>query len=499
MKKRSEVELYRPIVVLLLTLFLLSCAHMNERLRDCCVQGEAYSLDHASQPAGADDTFVVLTFSGGGTRAAALAYGVLEKLWTIKLPNTGKTVLDEVDIISTVSGGSFTGAYYALFGEKTFVDFKERFLHRKIEQELALKVANPINGLRLLSPNFGRSDLAAELYDKTIFEGQTYGDLARKGHRPFLIVNATNLLTGSRFEFTSRQFRYLGSDLLSYPVARAVAASSAFPFLLTPITLENYPLGAGKGETGQEACQCAPKITRQDESALEGYELNKRRYYAAYYNTLYQNSDDHPYVHLMDGGLADNVGLRVIDDLFARDEIRRKINEDAIQRLAVIVVNAKTSKKEDFDRTRTPPGLTTIGMKTATISMDNYTFETIEKFRDSITQRIETQWEEREEDENRDGNTPDSAHADSLAGGKMKLYVIDLGFENLGDPGEREFFLNLPTSFSLKDEEVRRLIEVGGRLLVEHPEFTRFICGFYGDANEREACIARGVKPSAGP
>src|SRR5205823_6547751 len=59
-----------------------------------------------------DSIFVILTFSGGGTRAAALAYGALQELAHTQI-DTGarvRSVLDEVDVISTISGGSFAGA-----------------------------------------------------------------------------------------------------------------------------------------------------------------------------------------------------------------------------------------------------------------------------------------------------------------------------------------------------------------------------------------------------
>jgi NTE family protein len=61
---------------------------------------------------------LILAFSGGGTRAAAFAYGVLEELAAtpVVLGGRPRRLLDEVDLISAVSGGSFTAAYYGLYG-----------------------------------------------------------------------------------------------------------------------------------------------------------------------------------------------------------------------------------------------------------------------------------------------------------------------------------------------------------------------------------------------
>ena len=74
--------------------------------------------------------WLTLAFSGGGTRAAALAYGVLEALRDTEIVIDGERLrlLDEVDTISGVSGGSFPAAYYGLFGDQIFEDFEQRFL-----------------------------------------------------------------------------------------------------------------------------------------------------------------------------------------------------------------------------------------------------------------------------------------------------------------------------------------------------------------------------------
>ncbi len=88
----------------------------------------------------------MLAFSGGGTRAAALAYGILEELrdTTVVIDGQPRRLLDEVDTISSVSGGSFTSAYYGLYGERTFEDFKDEFLTQNIEHKLVRGLLNPL-------------------------------------------------------------------------------------------------------------------------------------------------------------------------------------------------------------------------------------------------------------------------------------------------------------------------------------------------------------------
>src|SRR5690606_4565138 len=84
-----------------------------------------YDANHSRS----DDITLVLAFSGGGSRAAALSYGVLEGLrdTTITIDDKEVKLLDEVDMITSVSGGSFTAAYYGLHGNKIFEDFEKDF------------------------------------------------------------------------------------------------------------------------------------------------------------------------------------------------------------------------------------------------------------------------------------------------------------------------------------------------------------------------------------
>jgi NTE family protein len=461
-KHRTKKYIFPTLVISLF--FFSSCAHykINEPLKDA-TRNSLYSFGHFSRQPDADETFVILTFSGGGTRAAAFSFGVLEGLKETPLPGTDKTLLEEVDVISTVSGGSFTGAYYALYGPQIFDDFRERFLYRDIQMELVYKLLNPINLFHLSSPYYSRIDLASELYDKTIFGSGTMQKLAEKGKRPFLIINATNLYTGSRFEFTGDQFNYISSDILSYPIAQAVTASSAFPFLLSPIGLVNYSSSDNF------------KITKADEMALKDYWNNKERYYNALNNTMYSDKEEHPYLYLMDGGLADNIGLRAVHDLYIRGGIRQKINNGTIKRLLIVVVNAKTEAHQTFDRNESPPGLATVALKTCTVSMDNYSFETVESIKQLFSDRIKAQNNIEACRQKLEEHCKNGFKIPELAGGNMKLYVVDISFDNLTDNDEKAFLKHLPTSFHLEKDQVERLIKAGRRLLKEDPELKVFI------------------------
>src|SRR5262252_2454780 len=178
--------------------------------------------------------FVLLAFSGGGTRAAAFAYGALETLRDIEITTrTGRKerALDEVDVITGISGGSFTALAYGLYGDKLFDDYEKRFLKRDVQGELIARAFNPFNWGDLLSPGWGRSELAANYYDEILFDGKTFADLKREG--PQIFVGATDLSEGTRIVFNSANFDVLCADLNKIRLARAAAASSAVPVVLS--------------------------------------------------------------------------------------------------------------------------------------------------------------------------------------------------------------------------------------------------------------------------
>lgn len=458
----------RKLSLFFLALSLCGCAHypVNPPLK-------SYSPDYGYRPknlksdGNSDSLFVVLAFSGGGTRAAALSYGVLKALKDTPIVWEGKkkSLLDEVDLISSISGGSFTAAYYKLFGDRIFSDFEAKFLKRDIQKELFHGLFKPWNAVRLASPYFDRIDMAAELYDKTVFDGKSFADLQADLKKPFLVINATDLYLGDRFEFTQEQFDFMGSDLAPVKIGRAVAASSAFPFLLSPVTFRDY---------GGD-----PSLAKQAwiSDALEDYQLNRRRYMRAKDIQVYLDGRDHPYIHLMDGGLADNIGIRhfidSVRDADPEDGIRRLMNEGKIKKLAVIIVNAKTDKPEDMDKKESAPDLTKVAAKTATTSMDNYSFESVETVRDLAEQRTQARKAIADCQEKLDQVAPGKLKLPQLPG--IQFYVIEVNFESLPDPKERESFLSLPTSFALKPEQVDALVAVGPRLLRDSEEFQQLI------------------------
>lgn len=452
----------RAVCLCVAVLLLSGCAHyeVNDQSQSFDPQA-GYRFDALDPgPRNTDDLFVCLMFSGGGTRAAALSYGIMEALrkTVIRVAGQEKYLLDEVDCISSVSGGSFTAAYYGLFRDRLFDDFRGKFLERNIQSALAGRLFNPVNWVRLASPWFSRIDMAAELYDSDIFDAATFSLLQKNG-RPFVILNATNLGPGRRFDFTQVHFDVLGSKLDSYKISRAVAASSAFPYLLTPLSLANYPLAKGY----------APPWWYKD--ALTPEDWTTERYNAAKNLKVYLDKD-YAYIHLMDGGLSDNIGARAVIDAFDRGFIRTRINQGAIRQLVFIVVNARTQSEDQLSRKESPPGFFTVSGKTATVAMDNYSFESVTKLRDTLYARVQIQKDSEACSRLLAKHCPKAPKPFPFAV-DIDPYVIEINFEAVNQiPGEDpQYYLDLPTSFKLSKVQVEKIIGIGPKLLEAAPQY----------------------------
>ncbi|MEO8346083.1 MAG: Ivy family c-type lysozyme inhibitor [Betaproteobacteria bacterium] len=148
-------------------------------------------------------------------------------------------MLDEIDAISSVSGGSFTALAYELYGECLFDLFEASFLKRNVQQTLLTKLVNPSNWPAPAFGSFTRSDLAENYYDEILFHGATFGDLVGKPG-PLVVASATEFSSGYRFTFTQDTFDLICSDLSAKRLSLAATASSAVPVAFAPVTLTNW-------------------------------------------------------------------------------------------------------------------------------------------------------------------------------------------------------------------------------------------------------------------
>ena len=222
---RVAVALLLPIVLL-----IAACepARRNQPLAPENLRSDYGYRDRVRPGEVLPDHHVVLTFSGGGTRAAALAQGVLNELKATPIRG-GRTMLDEVDEISSVSGGSVTAANFVANGKDSFEAFQRDFLYHDGMGELIRGVVSPFNWPRLWTTGYSRIDLHIAMLDRLVLHGKTFDELRDHPDSPFLILNAADMTSGMRFTFTQSQFDLICSDLSTLPVAVGVAASSAFP------------------------------------------------------------------------------------------------------------------------------------------------------------------------------------------------------------------------------------------------------------------------------
>ena len=174
-----------------------------------------YSVRSHVAADGNSDLALMVSFSGGGTRAAALAYGVMLELRDTHIMVNGEParLLDQVDSISSVSGGSFTSAYYGLHGDGLFEDFEEVFLRYDIQGHLVRSTLNPLHWFS----RKGRTERAIEYYQKKVFHNATYADMRKPG-RPLIVINASDLSHGVRFSFVQEYFDLLCPALSAEPV-----------------------------------------------------------------------------------------------------------------------------------------------------------------------------------------------------------------------------------------------------------------------------------------
>lgn len=413
------------------------------------------------------ETLFLLAFSGGGTRAAALSYGVLEELRRTEVVVDGhnRKLLDEVDLITGVSGGSFTALSYALYGDQLFSEYETRFLKRDVQGALLGRTLNPFNWPKLVGGSYGRSELAADYYDEILFQGATFADLIDKP-TPVAVATGTDLSTGARLAFGQSDFDLLCSDLSKVRLARAAATSSAVPVVLSPVTFTNYG-----GTCGYEYPAWVKDVSDpNNRSRPAGRPLLRYRDMQEF-----QKSKERPYIHLVDGGVSDNLGMRAIleglEELEASPTFREVVGLQGVRRIVVIVVNSRSSPSTDWDKGEAAPGVFSQLLQSSSVPIDRYSYESVELLKDMVHG-----WAVKRELLIARGRLAGQSEAEARANvPDIEVFAIDVSFDAIIDPKERAYFMNLPTSFVLKPEAVDRLRAIAGELLRQSADYQRLL------------------------
>lgn len=427
----------------------------------------AYSFENwIDSRTGTDNSdLIVLSFSGGGSRAAALAASVLSELDTLGLAN-------KIGIISSTSGGSVTAGVYAATGNDGLARFRDVFLKANNTGALASAFV----------PGFfhgaNRSQIFADYIDQKVLKAAfpqrpvTYSDLIRRWPAaPFVVMNATDASTGSTFELTQEYFSHLCSDIGGFRVSEAMAASSSFPFLFTPIPLRNH----------WDQPQCDAVIESFDEAfqaAWSNRYLNleafvKARFFNSLRNTYRKPEDaqvfklNDPYrrvhyVHLIDGGLSDNLAARALLRAFT-PEMLGKLTARGLKRVLLIQVNAKGEAPRPIDKSAAAPSIGEL-VQTAVFNPLDVTT--------ALSSYIsKTYWV----------NLIKSANDATKTSSDNKLtditfFPVQVDFDHIeGNPGLMETVKTIGTSWKLQGSELELIEGIGKQLLNAHPCFQSFL------------------------
>ncbi len=408
----------------------------------------------SKRDAGTSDMMVILMFSGGGTRAAALGYGVLEELERQKIWLNGKEtrLINQIDLVYGVSGGSVLATYFSLHGADTIPSFEQRFLKQNFQRQVAKQVFSFANMPRLSSPEFGRGDLLQEQFESSLFRNATFGDLAARRKGPFAVISATDMSQGRRLDFTQEYFDAMCLNLSDLPLARAVAASSSVPLLFAPITLNNN--GGNCGYTLPVQIRQAAEQAAADHDQLQS---QTRRELSSSFK-VYENPERR-YIHLLDGGLTDNLGLRSLLDnaeVYSDNSVYRQFSEGKVNKVVIINVNAQNQIATDIDKSAAVPGVGEVLNAIINIPIDQYSQESLRRFRAFVDY-----WNEQ---------------ARARTGGhKVNMFFVSLNLRDLPESQLRENTLNTPTSFYLPHYRVDDLKQAARVLMRQSNEYKRLL------------------------
>jgi NTE family protein len=322
------------VAALGLSCALAGCASFSWEQNAALPQGGKLDAPYAlaSVADRTDPRYLILfAFSGGGKRSASFGYGALKAARAVEMPDK-TTLTKQIDMVSGVSGGSFTASAFALYGDGIFDDrlvdprgkrhpSYKSFLNSDTNASILEIYLDPLHWQWMANPHIGTNDEMEQTYERDLFGDTTYKDMALSG-RPYLIVQATDLDAQQPFTFTQTDFDLICSDLSSVKLSRAVAASNGFPVLFSPIGLEmySYPMSPGAVMPGNDKLGPCPDLPWRHPAAP--YKPFSREALLAGRADLYAPSgmrkDQASYVHLADGGLSDNLALRGAASIWTR-------------------------------------------------------------------------------------------------------------------------------------------------------------------------------------
>jgi len=171
----------------------------------------------------------------------------------------------------------------------------------------------------------------------------------------------------------------------------------------------------------------------------------------------YRDRERRPYVHLVDGGLIDNLGVRApIDFAIERGgffELADAVGYKDLIAAVFVSVNAERDPDLAADKSANVPSLLQLA-KTLELPVKAHSFETMDQLHSSFASWREQLRKRRERD-------------------APEFYFIDVSLRSIADEHERNFFMHIPTTLHLPDATVDRLRSVARRLFLDSPDLKR--------------------------
>jgi NTE family protein len=407
-----------------------------------------------------------LSFSGGGTRASAFAYGTIKELAAHQALSggIGKPLIDDVAFVSGVSGGSVPAVYFALHGANTIPAFRDKFLYKDPQSSFDTSISL-FSLLSVFGGGLNSKIGFQEWLDKNLLHDATFGDLARD-NAPVLWVNASDIYNDTVFTFDAETFAALCSDLKGFKLSEAVSAASAVPGIFSPIVIENF---AGRCDYEEPAWIGGVLESPDSFLVVRNQARTLRRY---------QNRQESRYLKLYDGGVTDNLGIHGLithrernESLIAPMVPQRAVN---LRNLLFIVVNAGTKTGDNIHKKiEGPDGIDAYSavvdplMSTATARTRDDFFQIMKDWRIDII-------------EYRCGLSEQRVRA--LIGDRpgwdcrdVEFHILDLSFDQVKDPSLRAKLEAIPTAYVLPRDQTDLLVTTAGELLRSNPRFKDFL------------------------
>ena len=295
-------------------------------LSGCGTQPVDYPLPpgQANQPqplveANPDRPLVVLSISGGGSRAAALGAAVVSRLNNLRYTTSHgiRPLASDIAVVSSVSGGSVYAADLGLNGPAHANNFMTRIQNYDGIGWLEERALNPVTWASLQLENKTRIDLLQEMIEDLLQTTATMTAFDQPGG-PLILLNATDMVAGQVFTFDRATLDDLCMDYGRIPISLSVTASAAFPIAFPPVLLRNgsyLPYGCPGRRNAHLPYRLPLQVPAGAYANLETYRT--ARYRQSLRNeTVHEQGSDAAiapyrtpvYLRLVDGGVADNSG-----------------------------------------------------------------------------------------------------------------------------------------------------------------------------------------------